>query len=525
MRIRLTLLFFVFLTISLLGANVAQSQTLYRANSGTKRTLNAVWFWSDSSGVSVGDSAIISVSFNGGNTWQLRSMPLSEPFAGNFYTEFLNDSANGSIAGDNGTIFTIIQSDYLKITLPDTNAIYGMTFPSYDTGVVCGAAGLFYMTTDSGKTWNKKTLPVAAQKYDYHGTDYFDDDTYWLVGQKGIVLYTEDDGKNWQQITVPTTKDLYSIYFPDDGSSTGWIVGDSTLLITIDGGDNWASIGSPDSLRSVAGWDSTDAYAVGLNGKIIYTSNRSNWNTLPTGTSANLYGFDYTDDWLYFAGDSGIILTTLPPVVQPPIPNFVLEGDDTVPGSELTFGNILDGTNSEDNASLYNVSAAPITITRISSDSSDFIIDTASYLDINTPFILDSGSARLIGIIFTPPTTSTIQTFHSTLRVVSSNAGERDIPLTAVGVPNQGSVAITKDAGQLNILLSSGMRSTFIQCPNTWIGPIRLEVFNLIGISVYSTNDVLTSGANVLPSSLPPGAYMYRLSSSTGSQVGKCSIE
>jgi hypothetical protein len=206
-------------------------------------------------------------------------------------------------------------------------------------------------------------------------------------------------------------------------------------------------------------------------------------------------------------------------------PNFVLEGDNTIPGSELTFGNILDGTNSEDDAGLYNRSAAPITITKISSDSSDFVIDTAFGLDIATPFILDSGSARLIGIFFTPPTTTSIQTFHSTLRVVSSNAGERDITLTAVGVPNQGSVASSRIAGQQNILLTSAAHSTYIAYPNNWISPIRMEVFNLIGISVYSTDAILTSGANVLPSSLPRGVYMYRLSTSTGSQVGKFSME
>ncbi len=498
----------------------AQTPTLYRANSETKQTLHAVLFPTDTLGAAVGNSSTISVTLDGGYSWQI-DPPTTDV---NLYTEFFSDSANGALAGDSGTILISLQSSRpTKVSLPETNPIYGMTFPSYDTGIVCGASGLFYMTTDSGKTWNKKTLPAGAQKYDFHGTDYFDDDTYWLVGQNGTVLYTESDGDHWQVISVPTTRDLYSIYFPDDGSSTGWIVGDSTLLITIDGGDNWASIGTTDKLRSVEGWDSTDAYAVGLNGQILFTTNRSNWNTLPTGTTANLYGFDYTDDWLYFVGDSGIILTTLPQTAPPPPyqPNFVVEGDFSVPGSELSFGNIPDGMNAADDATVINVSNVPVTIQTISCDSSEFTINPGN----PTPFTLDSGTSRVIQLTFTPRISATVQTYHSMLRVFSTQDTERDAPLLGVGEPSANSVASPANTGEANMLLTCGSRSSFIAYPNNWVGPIRLEVFNVLGASVYFSDDVLTSRGNVLPASLPLGVYMYRLSGTSRSQVGKFSLE
>jgi len=162
-------------------------QTLYRANSGTNLTLRAVDFPDDSNGYIVGNSGAIVITSDGGNTWSIEPSGLSL----NFYTEFFNDSANGAFAGDDGTIYTVLQDNApIKVTLPESNPIYGMTFPSYDTGVVCGADGLFYMTTDSGKNWKKKTLmPQALQKITFYGTDYFDDDTYWIVGQDGLALY------------------------------------------------------------------------------------------------------------------------------------------------------------------------------------------------------------------------------------------------------------------------------------------------------------------------------------------------
>jgi len=385
----------------LLSATSISAQTLYRVNSGTKQRLNAVFFASDSDGFAVGDSGIVNISTDGGNSWSV--IPSGVSF--NFYTEYFSDSANGAFAGDVGLIYTILgDNPPTKVVLPESNPISGMTFPSYDTGVVCGSGGLFYMTTDSGKSWKKKTLPAAAQKFDYYGVDYFDDDTYWLVGQIGLVLYTQDDGTTWQRITVPTTKDLYSINFPDT-SLTGWIVGDQTLLLTTDGGDTWSNIPTTASLRFVSGWDSTHAYAVGLNGAILYTTDRSNWSTLPSGTTANLYGLDFPDS-VFFVGDSGLILTTQPPINQ----SFV-------------------------------------------------------------------------------------------------------------------STTIEPTPTQSNILLNSGGHTAIIQSPMDLLGPIRLEVFNLLGISVYSSTDVRINGANLLPTSLPLGVYMYRLINSSGSQVGKFSLE
>ena len=279
---------------------------LYRMTSHTIQTLHSVWFASETYGSATGDSGTICLTPYGVKDW----VSIREPFVGNFYTQFFNDSITGAYAGDSGVIYTELGNRQVIIKLPESNAIYGMTFPSYDTGAVCGAAGSFYMTTDSGKIWNKITLPTEAQKIDFHGTDYFDDDTYWLVGQKGTVLYTENDGKNWEHILVPTSSDLYSINFPDS-TGAGWIVGDQVLLYTLDDGNTWQREGRYDSLRFVAGWDSTDAYAVGMHGEITHTTDGITWNSIPSGTSANLYGLDFPDS-LFFVGDSGLILTTLP---------------------------------------------------------------------------------------------------------------------------------------------------------------------------------------------------------------------
>jgi photosystem II stability/assembly factor-like uncharacterized protein len=506
MHTRYTVLLLVAAVAIAITSVPGNSQTLYRVESGSNQTLHSVLFVSDYEGLAAGDSGTIFFTSDSGHTWQTAS----QPFKGNLNTIYYNDSANGAFAGDSGTVLVELKGKPpVRVTLPESNPIYGMTFPSYDTGVVCGAKGLFYMTTDSGKSWKKKSLPLAAQKFDYHGTDYFDDDTYWLVGQSGLVLYTEDAGTTWQRITVPTTKNLYSIIFPDS-SGTGWIVGDQTLLLTIDGGDTWASIDTTDSLRFVSGWDSTHAYAVGLHGAILYTSNRSNWYSLASGTTANLYGFAFPDS-LFFVGDNGSILTTM----LPPQPNFEVIGPNS--SNTVLFGAILDGVDSTNsNAIIKNLTSVPVTITSVQSDSSEFIID-----NVNTPFTIDSGSSYPIEITFKPPFSSSIQTYRSSLRVNSDGAGEHFVTLVGDGLPLPASVSDAANPGQQNILLTCGARNTFITCPNNCTGPVRIEVFNVLGLSVFSSDRISDVGPNEMPGQLPAGVYFYRLSGSSGPSSGK----
>ena len=182
MKIRLIFPCCFIVAASLINSGSVFSQTtLYRSNSGTGQTLRAIFFLDDSNGIAVGDSGVLVATTDGGAAWRNFGavwQSTGTPFLGSLNTEYFNDTLDGSTAGSDRTIFTNIKGQKaIKNVLPGSNTIYGMTFPSYDTGVVCGAAGLFYMTTDSGRTWTQKTVPTADESYDFHGTDNCDDNT------------------------------------------------------------------------------------------------------------------------------------------------------------------------------------------------------------------------------------------------------------------------------------------------------------------------------------------------------------
>jgi photosystem II stability/assembly factor-like uncharacterized protein len=511
--------FFSIISAALLAAfipHASRAQTLYRLNAGTKARLNAIAFPTDSLGVVIGDT--LASTTDGGSSWMAANLGIT------FNAIFFNDSAHGAIVGDSGYIFLLGGSNNPPIQLPELKSIYAITFPSYDTAVIAGAQGLCYKSVDSGKSWTKLTLPLLDRSRDFHGVDYFDDSTYWLVGQGGIVLYTEDAGTTWQKIPVPSTKDLYSICFPDS-TGAGWIVGDSTLLYTTDGGDDWTSVPTMARLRCVTGYDSLDAYTVGLNGVLLVTSNLSNWSPIPTGTTANLYGVDIPDS-LYVCGDSGIVLSTFSPQ-----PEFFVGNRFGEKGMNMSApGGTLDSTSliNYNDAWIQNNSSLPVTIMSITIDSATSLMpDTNAYISIpawfrsELPLTIPAGANIPLPIYFQPPEQSGFNEYDYIVNVISKEAGQQNFEVTAFASPSS-AVHAAPPALQHELILSADGKHYSIFYSSDLSNNGKFELFNALGVQVFSSpmniNHLVANG-------LPPGAYFYRISGNKGISTGKFILE
>ncbi len=455
-------------------------------------------------GLAAGDSSVVVATGNGGRAWS------SVPLVGSgcaLYSATFEDSLEGAMTGDSGAIFIVLQGqDPVRVSLPEVKPVYDLTYTTPETVIAAGSKGLFYRSVDSGKHWSKVTVPALAASHDFFGVDYFDDSTYWVVGTLGTVLYTEDAGTTWSRIPVPTTKDLYSINFPDS-SGTGWIAGDHVLLVTTDAGDTWTSISTTASLRKVVGWDSMHAYAVGLSGAFLTTTDRIHWASIATGTSANLYGIDIPDS-VFIVGDSGIVLTTLPPQAD-----FLVGDQNLLP--EVSFGTIKAGTDTTtSDAMIVNTSSVPVTITNIIITSPYFKLDSGA--DNRTPFILDGGGTHPLQITFAPPSSSVQQTYNATLRVSSQEAGERDVQLAGTATPSSSGV-LRGDPDPLNYLtVWINGHATPIEYPGTWQGTVSVFLFNVTGQLIATFNE---QGADL--GRLPLGVYYCKIWSSFGYSIGK----
>ena len=129
-----------------------------------------------------------------------------------------------------------------------------------------------------------RQLPPIAEKMltshdDLLAIDGFEDGKKVAVGKSGLILVTTNNGKTWERRTTDTTKALSAISFGDPDHA--FVVGSGgTLLATNDGGATWRSqaSGSKDQLLSVYALTSTNAYVVGAFGTLLSTSDAGeNW--------------------------------------------------------------------------------------------------------------------------------------------------------------------------------------------------------------------------------------------------------
>jgi photosystem II stability/assembly factor-like uncharacterized protein len=120
------------------------------------------------------------------------------------------------------------------------------------TGWAAGDSGAVYATTDGGRGW--KPLSSGSDA-DLNLIYFIDWNRGWMLGKSGaktgdedegenILFITTDGGRTWERKSLPN---VTSLHFTD--AKTGWAVGKNfTLLKTTDGGLEWSKVGGVEKL-------------------------------------------------------------------------------------------------------------------------------------------------------------------------------------------------------------------------------------------------------------------------------------
>ncbi len=143
-------------------------------------------------------------------------------------------------------------------------ALATLKFVDEKHGWVIGQDAVILHTQDGGQTWEKqqsnavqavvdpKARPEEAKQPLYlFGFDALDADHAWAVGDRSVLVSTTDGGKTWTPRKVPMDFDtsggealaaadpvFYDVKFTD--LQTGWIVGEfGKIMHTTDGGQTW----------------------------------------------------------------------------------------------------------------------------------------------------------------------------------------------------------------------------------------------------------------------------------------------
>jgi photosystem II stability/assembly factor-like uncharacterized protein len=218
---------------------------------------------------------------------------------------FFTDSLRGLILSTNG--------DLLKTTDQGTHWNYKDNFPNAvsmdvkDSVAAITAYGTFYISKDSGNTWQKK----ASIPNNYFAVDVVSSDTIFLAMTNGTIYRTYNGGSSWQSVNCGIV--ISSIEFIN--SKVGFVGGSSKYILkTTDGGATWqqSQVASfvPSSTKSIR--------FVDLNTGFAFTESSGVLSTIDGGLTwkqysmhDNLYAFHFISPGIGFAcGEYGVSYRT-----------------------------------------------------------------------------------------------------------------------------------------------------------------------------------------------------------------------
>jgi photosystem II stability/assembly factor-like uncharacterized protein len=144
---------------------------------------------------------------------------------------------------------------------------------SRDRAWVSGLAEAIIFTHDGGESWQQVRFKETDLSY-FTRIHFIDQNIGWLLTSNGCMLRSRDAGLNWERMDSSATRgtSLYAISFAN--STHGWVVGDTTIYYTQDGGQVWVEQEKhiKDVLLDVCALPNGRGWTVGTMGSILTTA-------------------------------------------------------------------------------------------------------------------------------------------------------------------------------------------------------------------------------------------------------------
>jgi photosystem II stability/assembly factor-like uncharacterized protein len=150
-------------------------------------------------------------------------------------------------------------------------ALQAVRFADRLHGIALGMAGVVFVTSDGGESWEARPTGVATL---LRRVVFVDDQVAVAVGEQGTIVRSTDRGRTWTHVGWgATTSHLSAVRF--SSPANGWAVGDAgAVLQTRDGGLTWApqASGAHGTLSGAYFIDDLTGWLVGDNGTILVTA-------------------------------------------------------------------------------------------------------------------------------------------------------------------------------------------------------------------------------------------------------------
>ncbi|MBC7644766.1 MAG: hypothetical protein H7123_06545 [Thermoleophilia bacterium] len=244
--------------------NASGVPTYTRLATGTRTAILALEIDASGRGLFGGTSGVIDVTVDSGTAWSLKTpAPLAETSdhrdiqAISSSMVYVVGTTVGGTAlmrrtSDGGTTWPVIATGL-------SESLWSITIPSGTMAIAVGTNGSVVTSPDASigvPVWTVQTPPVTEDLLSVSMVP--GSTTAWAVGRNGRIIRTTNGGMNWTNQPSGLAINLNSVKAVTD--QVAYVAGDNAkILRTLDGGTTWATISTGVSTVDLHGIDAPDA--------------------------------------------------------------------------------------------------------------------------------------------------------------------------------------------------------------------------------------------------------------------------
>jgi photosystem II stability/assembly factor-like uncharacterized protein len=240
---------------------------------------------------------------------------LKTGFAGDFTCSHFFSPDSGFVFGKESASSVLLQTsdggnNWSNANSPGLFLPEDIQFLGAQTGFISGTGGSLAKTIDRGNSWVLQNTGVSQSLWGIH---FANANLGYAVGTAGTILKTTNGGQNWQSQTSATGTGFRLFDAFAVNPQVAFIVGENGIQNTLNGGLNWATQLTGDTMNSLHFFNAQAGFAVGKKGKIFRTINGGqNWNQVNLGLKMDLTRITFHNATHgIITGDSGLVLLSL----------------------------------------------------------------------------------------------------------------------------------------------------------------------------------------------------------------------
>ncbi len=263
-------------------------------------------FWNVKDTLGLIGAGIVRISTDGGSSW----LNFDEKIDWLITDRLSNSDLNSLTSASNDTIYAVgdygivIRSDDLgktwaRVSLESKIRLFGISFINRFSGFVCGESGSLYRTMQGGLQWDKIQLNTQN---DLKGIVVLPNGQGLVVGSKGTILKTSDSGQSWVNVAIDVGEDFFGVKMLLDGKAVVWGQ-NGIILLSSDFGESWSTNRFSDggNIVSLSVLSNNDLMFVTNKGKIVKVDwGLANFRVLYDDPGTEFVGIDFPDDSLGF---------------------------------------------------------------------------------------------------------------------------------------------------------------------------------------------------------------------------------